>query len=229
MKIFDNPKIPSADYKKVYAVANEFLAASRSITSFPFKVKNFLEEQSDIQICSFSKARKHGVDVSSLGSESAIIIESMGAYIIFYNQDEPPCRIRFSILHEFGHYIFEHTPDLKKTDLLYRKQELEANCFAAQMLMPEQLLRECMSRGKKLSTNLIIQAFGVSREAAQKKVNTLSKTNSDWRSIEEKKYDDIILQKYSSTLDQIAPKSVFYDLDWDLERQRERDSWLSMR
>ena len=126
MTISDNT--PSADYKKVYAVANEFLAASRSITSFPFKVKNFLEERSDIKLCSFSKARKHGVEVSSLGSESAIIIEQMGAYIVFYNQDEPSYRIRFSILHEFGHYILGHTTDLKETDPLYGKQELAVGC-----------------------------------------------------------------------------------------------------
>ncbi|MBR1580162.1 MAG: ImmA/IrrE family metallo-endopeptidase [Selenomonadaceae bacterium] len=227
MTISDNT--PSADYKKVYAVANEFLAASRFITSFPFKVKNFLEEQSDIKVSSFSKAGKYGVDISLFGSKSAIIIEQWGAYIVFYNQDEPAYRIRFSILHEFGHYILGHTTDLKEIDPLYGKQELEANCFAAQMLMPEQLLRECRSRGKNLNADFIMQAFGVSREAAQKRVTTLAKTKFDWRSREEKEYDDIILLKYSSTLDQIAPKRVVYDLSWDLERQRERDSWLSMR
>lgn len=222
-------KTPSADYKKVYAVANEFLAVSRSITSFPFKVKNFLEEQSDIKLCSFSRAREHGVDISLLGSESAIIIERMGAYIIFYNQDEPAYRIKFSFLHEFGHYILGHTTDLKETNPLYRKQELEANCFAAQMLIPEQLLRECERRGKKWSIDFIMRTFGVSHEVAEKRKNTLANTKSEWRSREEKEYDDIILLKYSTTLDQIAPKRVFYDFEWDLERQRERDSWLSMR
>ena len=229
MIIFDTFKSPSADYKKVYAVANEFLTASRSITSFPFKVKDFLKEQSDIRLCSFSRAFKYRVDVSLFGSDSAVIIEETGAYIIFYNQDEPPYRIRFSILHEFGHYILGHDMDLRGRDPLYRRQELEANCFAAQMLMPEQLLRECKHRGKKLSTDFITQAFGVSYEAAEKRINTLAKTKPDWRSREEKEYDDIILWKYSATLDQIAPKRFFNDFDWDFEKQRERDLWLSLR
>lgn len=182
----NKPDASSADFKKVYAIANEFLAASRSITDFPFKVNSFLEEQSDIQLRSFSKALKYGVDISSFGSGSAIIVEQEGAYIIFYNQDEPSYRIRFSILHEFGHYILGHDMDLRGRDLRYQKEEVEANCFAAQMLMPEQLLLECARRGKKLSVNFIMPVFDLSREAAERRIRTLARTKSGWRSREEK-------------------------------------------
>lgn len=116
-----------------------------------------------------------------------------GAHIIFYNQDEAPYRVRFSILHEFGHYFLGHELNLDRNDKLYGVQEVEANCFAAQVLMPEQLLRECSKRGKKLSEDFIMKSFGVSWEAARKRRNTLARTVYEWRSREESRYDDIVL------------------------------------
>lgn len=220
----------TVNFKKIYSIANEFLATSNSIISFPFNVKKFIKEQSDIQIRTFDKAHKYNVDISAFGSESAIIIEQAGANIIFYNQDEPLYRKIFSILHEFGHYIFGHGMNLNDEDELYRIKELEANCFAAQMLMPEQLLRECTKRGRKLTSAFIQQAFNVSNEAAERRIRTLAKTNSEWRSREEKSYDDIILLKYALKLDAIAPKKTYsYDFDIEYDRQLERDSWLSLR
>ena len=141
MKIYRSNNT-AIDYKKAYIIANEFLAASCSITDFPFKMKDFLKEQSDIKIYSFSMAERYGVPIQVFGSESAIIMEYSGAYVIFYNKNEPPYRVRFSIMHEFGHYILGHNIGSSRSDDIYRKQELEANYFAAQMLMPDQILME---------------------------------------------------------------------------------------
>ena len=108
------------------------------------------------------------------------------------------------------------------------KQELEANCFAAQILMPEQILRECTKRGKILTADFIQKSFGVSKEADEKILHTLAKSHFDWRSREEKEFDDIIVQKYSSILNKIAPQKVnFYNFDYDM--QQERNSWLAVR
>jgi len=184
----------SVNFKKIYQSANEYLVTSKAITDFPFKARDFVTEQSDIKIVSFDKARrKHNVSIEYFGSESAIIFEQCGAYIIFYNQDEPKYRVRFSIIHEFAHHIFGHKMNLKPNDSLYGKQELEANCFAAQILMPEQILRECTKRGKNLTADFIQKSFGVSKEAAEKRIHTLAKSKADWRSREEKEFDDIII------------------------------------
>ena len=61
---------------------------------------------------------KFGICVKSFGSESAVIQEYCGAHIIFYNQDEQPYRVRFSIMHEFGHYILGQMLDLGIQELL---------------------------------------------------------------------------------------------------------------
>ena len=166
------------------------------------------------------------------GSESAIIQEMDGAYIIFYNQDEPDYRVRFSIMHEYGHYILGHKMNLKETDRLYHTQELEANCFAAQLLMPEQILRECVNRHKKLNVDFIMESFDVSDEAADKRRKTLANTVYEWKSREEKEFDDIILMRYAQKINEIAPKPReydYFDYENDYEKQKERDSWLDRR
>lgn len=162
MMRFDSEVYTLVNYKLVYSRANEILATSSAITDFPFKAKRLIYEQSDIKLCSFYKAEKDfGLSIKAFGSESAVINNYRGAYIIFYNQDEPDYRVRFLIMHEFGHYILNHKMDLNETDKLYHKQELEANCFAAQILMPEQILRECANRGKRIMVNFIRESFGV--------------------------------------------------------------------
>lgn len=231
--ISDKDAYKSVNYKKVYTRANEYLALAPSLTDFPFKVKDFVYEQSDIRLCSFKKAReKYSIDIKIFGSESAILQEMEGTYIIFYNQDELNARIRFSILHEFGHYILGHKMNLIESDPLYHTQELETNCFAAQLLMPEQILRECIKRHTPTTIEFIKASFGVSGEAAEKRQVTLANTEYEWRSRAETEYDDIIMLRHASKIDIIAPKPhafVSYDFDDDYERQRERDSWLDNR
>jgi Zn-dependent peptidase ImmA (M78 family) len=155
-------------------------------------------------------------------------MEYCGAVCIFYNQDEADCRIRFGIMHEFGHYVLGHKFNLKETDPLYHKQEIEANCFSAQMLMPEQILRECRNRGKSLTVDYIIQSFDVSGDAATKRKRTLAKTTYEWRSRAEQEYDDLIVLKYASMINKIALKNLCgYNFEDEYERQRERDSWYA--
>ena len=231
--IYDQNAYKSVNYKKVYSKANEYLALAPSITGFPFKAKGFVYEQSDIKLCTFRKAKeKYDIYIPMFGSESAIIQELGGAYIIFYNQDEPDYRVRFSIMHEYGHYILGHKMNLNKADRLYQTQELEANCFAAQLLMPEQILRECTTRHKKLTVDFIIESFNVSDEAADKRIKTLANTVYEWRSREEREFDDIILMRYAQKINEIAPKPReydYYDYEADFDRQKERDSWLYNR
>ena len=229
--ISESKSTPKINYKKIYTIANEYLATSSAINSFPFTVKNFVYEQSDIKLCSFKKAMdKYKIQIPLLGSESAIILEMNGSYIIFYNSSEPDTRIRFSIMHEYGHFILHHKMNLSHDDPLYHLQELEANCFAAQLLMPEQLLRECSKRHKTISIDFIMNSFSVSEIAAQRRQRTLACTDYEWRSRAEKEYDDIILMKYADKLNSIAPKPKefqYYDFETEYEKQRERDSWYS--
>ena len=229
MTISKTNSVITPNFKRIYQYANEIHVCSSKIDGFPFKAKELVKEQTDIAFCTFEKAsNKYHLDIRQFGSDSAVLTELQGAYIIFYNQFEAPYRVRYSIIHEFGHYTLGHKLSLDREDPLYRVQEVEANCFAAQILMPEQLLRACSMRGITISSDFIMQSFDVSEAAAQKRKSTLAKTSYEWRSREESRYDDIIIEKYSGVLDRIAPSPNYYTYTFedDYEREQERNSWL---
>lgn len=213
------------DFKKAYMLANEILLKSRAINRFPFSVTNVIKEVSDIQCCSFKRAHLYNVDIEAFGSEAAVLTEYMGRLLIFYNQEDRDERIKFSMLHETGHYLLNHKLDTND-EKLYEKQEIETNYFAAQLLMPEQVLIEMQKRGKRITVGFLVDAFKVSKEAANKRVETLHKIKPEFRSKEESGYDDLIMMKYKPFLDSIVPEKN--RLNWfedEYERQRERDSW----
>ena len=220
------------DFVMIYRKANEILATTSVIETFPYKISQLIKEQSDIRICKYSKAlSKYGIPMEHFGSESAVLMECEGAYIIFYNDEEKEYRVRFSIGHEFGHYVFKHKMNLRDDDSLYQKQEIEANCFAAQLLMPEQIIREVVHRGKIVNIDCLKKSFDVSNEAAEKRRQSLAKFDYEWRKREEKEYDDIILTRFTTFIDIIAPKKQidYYDYAYEDEMQRERESWIDSR
>mgnify|MGYP001577598842 CR=1 FL=1 len=89
---------------------------------------------------------------------------------IYVNINDSLTRQNFTIAHELGHYILGH--DTKEYGVLLRFPELnakedvekEANCFAANLLVPEKMLKEIMrsySLDKK-DVPILAQIFGVS-------------------------------------------------------------------
>ena len=91
------------DFQKTYRNANEILVSSKIITSFPYSATKLIKEQSQIVCRSFDKAHKYNVDIEAFGSESAVIMNLDNRDIIFYNQNEKPERVKFSMIHEYGH------------------------------------------------------------------------------------------------------------------------------
>ncbi len=212
------------NFNKAYTKANEMLIKSSVIHSFPFPPKSFVTEQSQIVCRSYKKANKHGINISDFGSESAVIFRLGGKSIIFYDETKPEPHITFSILHEFGHDILGHD-FTKKDEISYHRYEVETNFFTAQLLMPEQLIRELQRRGKRIDRNFLQVTFGVSAQAAEKRIETLAKTNSEWHSRTEKEFDDIILLRYDNFLNKICPVRNYYDFDDEYTRHQERCTW----
>ncbi len=213
------------NFERAYIMANNILVSSNVLEEFPVKVKKIVEDDSSVKCCSYKKARKYeGLNLENFGSKSAVLIEQDGRKIIFYNESELKERIRFSILHEYGHYKLSHNLDTKDKEE-YKTYELETNYFAAQLLMPEQLIREIQARGIRVTNKLLIDLFGVSNEAAERRVNTLGKNLK--LSNEEKLFDDIIVNKYTDWINKKVPfrNSMNLFLD-DFERQKEREKWL---
>lgn len=106
--------------------------------------------------------------------------------IIGVNERDGATRQRFTIAHELGHLklhrgrpmLLDHKVheevrvDLRDTSLPSSREEVQANAFAAELLMPEVLVREALEKAPKramqsddaLVTHLI-KTFEVSRDA----------------------------------------------------------------
>ena len=59
-----------------------------------------------------------------------------------------------------------------------------------------------------VNKTFLIRYFGVSEEAAEKRLETLGKYQSEWRTEEEKMFDEAILFKYEGFMDKILPKKI---------------------
>lgn len=214
------------DFKKANILANEILAASNTLVTFPVNTKKIVKEWSDIAIHTFKTAHEFGIDIEAFGSESAVLQCKEGRYMVFYNQDEYAPRVKYSILHEFGHYCFGHPLKRYENEDEYGCYEVEANCFAAQLLMPEQVLNELGNRGAKITKDFLMKHFGVSEEAAFRRIETMGKYNYEWRSADESIFDETILFKYKDFMDSILPEKGINNWYADeFDRQTERDRW----
>ena len=106
--------------------------------------------------------------------------------LIVVNRNEPQVRKRFTIAHELGHFFLHR----EKNETLYAhrdagqsgKIETEANIFATNILMPEDLVREvidnnqyyeCYSLLDDTKISLIAYEFLVSRPAAEVRLRQL--------------------------------------------------------
>lgn len=222
--------------------ANELLLCSSFIRTLPFAIDKFIEEETDIEIVGYGEIRKLGGDPEQLaGSKDGALHEKNGCYIMFLNEEMPENRRNFTKAHECGHYFLCH--DMEKLDYykihdkdkykkLYDKYEVETNMFAAQLYMPEQILIELSKRGCYITERFLMEKFKVSKEAAEKRIKLFRKVY-EWDSYRNYKktyalsYDDLILQKFKSFIDKLSPrKHTFeYDLERELELERERQSW----
>jgi Zn-dependent peptidase ImmA (M78 family) len=117
------------------------------------------------------------------------------ATVIGINSFHAPTRQRFSIGHELGHLML-HTQRLMfvdklfrvasapaETDVAHRREEIEANSFAAALLMPEQFIDDALHRyvargsgleGEDLLRDLA-RRFAVSPEAMQYRLTNLGR------------------------------------------------------
>ena len=205
---------------------NEIIVKSLVISTFPFSPIDLVKEQSAIKCRTYNMARKYGIDISAFGSESATIFEYAGRQIIFYDDNKPMTHVKYSILHELGHTLNNHNFSVTDKEI-YDRYEVETNYFTAQLLMPEQVLREFTNRGIRITKEFLIQHFEVSETAAKKRIETLAKTTVEWRSRQEKEFDDIILYKFAAFIDSICPpRKNYFDFEDEYDRQRKRDSWF---
>jgi len=140
-------------------------------------------------------AERLGIELAdeSLGDElSGVLIKKEGeAVAIVVNADHHENRRRFTIAHEIGHYVLRHPGEmfvdktLRQRAVVVRRDgrssegtdrhEIEANRFAAELLMPKHAIEEEVSRrlSKRKSPNAdalvadLAELFQVSSQAME--------------------------------------------------------------
>ena len=109
---------------------------------------------------------------------------SDSGWILYVRSSDSIRRQRFTIAHELGHlllHVQEHPGGMVDEDINFfrtdgnvegdRRQEIEANQFAAELLMPEAAVIAAYKQNSNLST--IARRFGVSTEAMGYRVSAL--------------------------------------------------------
>ncbi len=135
------------------------LLAKLEINKFPLDCFEICEQLGFI-VVPYSKLSEKKRKLLNIASEDGChalweIKKSVFVNVIYFNDNMPERRIRFTILHEIGHIILNHT---EHSDLA----ESEANYFAKYALAPPPLVHEL-----KISDYLeLAEKFNLSHECA---------------------------------------------------------------
>lgn len=165
------------------------------------KAYDLLGDHSTLPIPVETIVAKNGVRLLpyDLGENiSGVLVIQDGEATIGYNKNEHRVRNRFTIAHELGHFILHKNKDLfvdKGFKVMFRgsvsnentysvtnentyREEIEANEFAASLLMPETLLREEIRKldldfTDEASIKLLAKKFDVSTMAMSFRISNL--------------------------------------------------------
>lgn len=209
------------NYKKARKAASEILMLQNEII-FPIDVEKIKLEGKNVIFSSYNNyAQKTGIDVSTLNGggmfkDAMIINHSDEIKVVLYNSDiKSKGRILWSKAHELGHIVLKH----KQQGQI---EEIEADTFASQLLLPQCLLKKLFDNNIQVTVNYIINKFGLSKLAAESCLRLVSKKLENQY---EAYYDDIIIYKCSKFINNEIRnniKSNYYDNDIE----EERNNWL---
>lgn len=146
-------------------------ALARFVATYPTTVPPVDVEELAGSLCRLRVRR--GRDLAAIaghacdGPLSGLLLPA--SFEIWVRSDEPADRRRFTVAHEIGHHLLHagggsvhcRPADLGDADGDTRAREREANRFAAELLMPERLVRERADRNGPDPIGLA-EAFAVS-------------------------------------------------------------------
>ena len=107
---------------------------------------------------------------------SGIFVSNNKKACIGVNQNHPYVRQRFTVAHEIGHFVFHDTKEMfvdfldmdivdTGMDDADRKLEMQANWFAADLLMPRHLMYRDFEKYGEDNLTLVAQKYEVSEQA----------------------------------------------------------------
>ncbi len=123
-----------------------------NIISFPFNCEQILKELG-YNLYKYSELSESKRNHCLLVSDEALKLFDN----IYYNDNMPKTRVRFSLAHELGHIVLEHG------DYLVPENEAEANYFASYLLAPRIAIHYARCENEKEVSRI----FNMSNEAAR--------------------------------------------------------------
>ena len=158
------------DFYRCAAAAKELLL-QQNISSTWIDIRT-LRYRKRIFFDSFENyCRVTGMDYAEVSAAlpDGCTLKKDSAYIVLYhNEERKKDRLNFTLAHEIGHIYLKHQSD---GDL----EEIEANFFAAELLMPESVLRYLIRQNNGLRAEDLHEWFYVTRMAAEKRLQTLKR------------------------------------------------------
>ena len=176
-------KINTADYQKAIKEAESFFEKAAIASNPPLHLE--------------AAAKNLGIDVRYAelkGDVSGFLFLTPGEKpIIGVNKNHPPTRQRFTIAHELGH-LFLHAPNEEDSSFIDKeifalnrndisasgtdKKEIEANFFAAEILMPaDKLYKDVATLNHSMTKTELYRAlaekYQVSEEAIKFRLKNL--------------------------------------------------------
>ncbi|MDR3793578.1 MAG: ImmA/IrrE family metallo-endopeptidase [Terracidiphilus sp.] len=131
----------------------------------------------------------HVIESPIPGEVSGALLRTRGMTVIAVNSGHHPNRRRFTIAHELGHYFLNHEGEKEHLDWTFtvlRRDgrsseatddgEIEANFFAANLLMPKAFLREDISQLARFNGEVVLSQSDVLSLARRYEVSELAMT-----------------------------------------------------
>lgn len=122
----------------------------------PIRVEEVLSTQMNITLC-----------YTDIDTEDGYTVKYKGKYRIFINPKTHPMRLRFTLAHELSHILLGHIDEQQMKPDPW--QEYEADAFASELLMPE----EVVCKYQKYPMDFITKFFYVSESAMKVRLKTI--------------------------------------------------------
>ena len=138
---------------------------SLKISSPPIVLRDIIKHLQEVARYKFFVQK---VDLKDTYS-GQIVISGMNVGIL-YNQNHSQVRQRFTVAHELGHLILSNGQKMEAMEEIIdlttkSRAEVEANNFAAELLMPTKFLRTILKQGSLSSVEALAKQFNVSTQA----------------------------------------------------------------
>ncbi|MEK7102313.1 MAG: ImmA/IrrE family metallo-endopeptidase [Patescibacteria group bacterium] len=159
----------SPDYKKCEDIATELL-------------EKYVITEPVVNVFEIAKSEGLGLKFVQMPEALKNVAGFLSDKTIYINKEDPTNRQVFTVAHELGHFELKHDPKEYKVLLRLTLQnreydvvEKEANCFAANILVPEKMLNAVIKKYQLASDNvdIIASMFGVSKEMMEYRMKRL--------------------------------------------------------